>query len=88
MRFVAFEGAIIFIRVAISSLMNERREMKRRAADWMVITTGLVISLGHCLPVFGFKDIFFRGVSANTLMAPRDVNYNGFFKAHILPSYL
>lgn len=63
-RCIAFEEAIIFLRVRLSSLLTKGPQMKRKAADW-IITVGLFIRLGRCLPGLRlwFKDIFAGGVS-------------------------
>lgn len=70
MRFIAFEEAIIFLRVRLSSLLTKCPQMKRKAADW-IITVGLFIRPGRCLPGLGpwFKDIF-AGVYTQILLLP------------------
>lgn len=58
-RFIAFEEAIIFLRVRLSSLLTKCPQMKRKVADW-IITVGLFIRLGRCLSGLRpwFKGIF------------------------------
>lgn len=81
MRFVAFEEAIIFLRVRLSSLLTKCPQMKRKVADW-IITGGLFIRLGRCLPGLRpwFKDIF-SGVYPHIFLLPEGIlNIMGLLK--------
>lgn len=80
-RFIAFEEAIIFLRVRLFSLLTKCPQMKIKVVDW-IITVGLFIRLGRCLP--GLKPWFkemFAGVYSQILLMPEGIlNIMGLLK--------